>query len=113
MTYDKYKEYTPIEQIPMRLGPSIIGIGYIGVGFHGQLILCLDEFFPATTTNLKRLMIICQMGVLPEIRYLIEMYEWLLDHERVHPSLSEQKRYNNNLKMLKERIDKLGGREQR
>lgn len=94
---------------------DIIGtiyIAYSGCGFKGEIIIHSMEYFPIPVTHMKRLIKICQMSSCCEEIYLHQFMEdlkYLQEHSGFF-SHRKAKMLQDNIKIVQERLDKLGGR---
>lgn len=90
---------------------SII-INYGGRGFAGKLWIHPLEFFPVPVTHMKRLMKICQMGSCCEERYLIQFMASLktLQEHSAFFSHRKAKMLQDDIKIIQERLDRIGGK---
>lgn len=87
-------------------------IKYSGPGFTGEFnITNTLEFFPVPATNLKKIIKICQMSTRPEEDYLIA-FMVILIYLKDHSAFSSHRRNKmiyDDIKILQERLDRIGG----
>lgn len=91
-----------------RIGSYMISISYRGRGFTGILKLDLISFFPITSSQMKRLIKICQIAEFPEEHYIRE-FLGALEYLHVHSySTPAKKRLRSNMKLCNDRLNFLG-----
>lgn len=90
---------------------GIIYITYRGRGFTGEITIHSMEYFPIPVSHMKRLLKICQMGDAPEDIYLCELMEDLLYLQGHSAFFSHRKakQLMDNINILQERLDRIGG----
>ena len=111
MTYLDSKEFNPMLNLPsMRVGPYTIRIEFHTKSSIGQVIIKMDEFFPCTQSSMRNLIKICQLGALPEERYLIEILHTLEDlpDRKIITRPATMKQLVRNIKMIENRLEELG-----
>ena len=88
-----------------------IHIYYRGRGFSGIICIHSMEYFPIPVTHMKSLMKICQMGEFSEDIYLNQFMEDLkyLQEHSVFFSHRKSKMLQDDIKVLQERLDRIGG----
>lgn len=87
-------------------------IYYSGPCFTGEFnITSTLEFFPVPATNMKKIIKICQMSTLPEYYYLNEFLEILM-YLQEHSAFFSHRKHKmilDDIKVVQERLDKIGG----